>query len=215
MRNLKCKFLVFALVLLLVSGFAFSGCMGEEEDEIIDDSLVSIGEEDVVEEEEVDDEEPVLEEEVDTDVEEEPAEEVEKEEEEEEVEREKVEFEDGDKFLEGATSEDGARVVSYNYGIEGGVFKFVWGVRGSDAEPTPEVRAKYNADNDIIVVFPDLESDYIAVDSDDFEVPGVSDSVSWKRSGDESMYKFEFDNQKEYSLEALSDEGEVVLEIQL
>ena len=211
------RFVSLVLVVLLVSSFMLTGCM--EEEESIDESLVSIGDdiderededefEEVVEEEEkpeeLDDEKDDVDETIDLDkeVEEEP-------------EREPAEFGDEDTLLEGATSADGARVVSYSYSIQGGVFEFVWGVRGSDAEPTPEVQAKYNADDDIIVVFPDLESDYIAVDSDDFEVPGVSDSVSWNRSGSESMYKFEFDEKQEYSLEPSADEEEVVLTVRL
>ncbi len=131
------------------------------------------------------------------------------EEEEEEV------IESDSKTIGDAVASDGARIVSYYYEIDQNVFRFVWGSRTSESESVPEVKGRHNADGDIIIVFPDLESDYIAIDAHEIELSGIIKGISWSRTDGESMYKFDLQEKRDFELKSDVDSDEVILEITL
>jgi hypothetical protein len=114
-----------------------------------------------------------------------------------------------------AVASDGARIVSYYYERDQNVFRFVWGTKSSKTKPIPKVQGRYNADGDIIVVFPDLESDYIAINAHQIEMSGVVEGISWNRTDGESMYKFDLKEKRDFELKSDPDSAEVILEITL
>ncbi len=206
MKNFNFKFFTLTLAFLFASAVLLTGCTGEEEEDVsLDDTLVSIGDEVKPEpvEEEVEDEVEEVVEEIEEEVEEE-----------EEKPKETIDMTDGQN-LDGATSADGARITSYSYGTKGNIFEFTWTVKGSSSKPIPQVQAKHNADGDIVVVFPDLESDYIARDSKELELGGLVDMITWNRTGNESMYKFDLKSKKDFELKSSVDDSEIILEIKL
>lgn len=117
--------------------------------------------------------------------------------------------------IEGATSSDGARITNYSYGIEENVFRFVWSVRGSQDNPIPEVKGRYNNDGELLIIFPDLDSDYIGRDSNEVELLGDVEKVVWKRNQAESIYRFVLKNKKDFRLSSSLSPNQVILEIEL
>jgi len=125
------------------------------------------------------------------------------------------EFGTEDQKIDGATSSDGARITSYSFGVEDGAFRFIWTVRGSESKPIPEVRARYNDDGEVVVTFPDLDSDYIGRDSSEVSLIGSAEKVVWNRVGKESIYRFMVKGEKKFRLSSSLSPNQVVLEIEL
>lgn len=123
-------------------------------------------------------------------------------------------FSKEEESLEGATSEDGARITNYSYGIQDNIFRFIWTVRGSQDKPIPEVNARYNDDGELVVTFPDLYSDHIGRDSNEVELIGGVERVSWSRSGDETTYRFVLNEKKGFRLVPSVSPNQIVLEIE-
>lgn len=123
------------------------------------------------------------------------------------------EFGNEEQIIEGAISSDGARITNYSFGVEGSVFRFIWTVRGSQEKPIPEVRARYNDDGEIVVVFPDLDSDYIGRDSNEVDLMGNVEKVIWQRIGKETIYRFLLKEKKEFRLSSSLSPNQVILEI--
>ena len=125
------------------------------------------------------------------------------------------EFSIEDQSIIGAKASDGARITNYSYTVADGAFRFIWTVRGSQEKPIPEVRARYNDDGELVVVFPDLESDYIGRDSNEVPLIGNVEKVVWKRTGSESIYRFFVGNERDFRLSSVLSPNQVILEIKL
>ncbi len=125
------------------------------------------------------------------------------------------EFNTQEQRITGATSDDGARITNYSYTIEGSTFRFIWTVRGGEENPIPEVRARYNNEGELVVTFPDLDSDTIGRDAGEMALIGGLEKVVWNRLGDESIYRFVIGQEKDYRLKAFLNPHQVVLEIEL
>ncbi len=125
------------------------------------------------------------------------------------------EFNMEEQRIDGGVSSDGARITNYSYTIENNVFRFIWSVRGSSEKPIPEVRARYNDDGELTVIFPDLDSDYIARDSSEAELIGGIEKVSWNRRGDESIYRFVVGEERNFRLISSLGPNQVILEVEL
>jgi hypothetical protein len=132
-----------------------------------------------------------------------------------EVDRGSDEFGQDDQEMDGAVSSDGARITSYSYGVEENIFRFIWTVRGSEAKPIPKALARYNTEDELVVSFPDLDSDYLARDASETELFGGVDKVIWSRAGKESIYRFQFDGRKNFRLTSSLSPNQVILEIEL
>jgi hypothetical protein len=120
-----------------------------------------------------------------------------------------------DQEIDGATASDGARITTYSYTIEGNVFQFIWTVRGSDDQPIPKVRARYNQEGELVVTFPSLDSDTIGRDAGEMNLIGGLEKVVWSRTGEETIYRFVVGSEKNYRLKASPSPNQVVLEIEL
>ncbi len=125
------------------------------------------------------------------------------------------EFSDDEQEIYGATSSDGARVTHYSYTVEKNIFRFIWTVRGSEDKPIPSVRASYNEDEELVVVFPDLDSDTIGRDSGEMNLTGGLEKVVWSRVGEESTYRFLVGEKRGYRLASLLSPHQIILEIEL
>lgn len=125
------------------------------------------------------------------------------------------EFSSEDQEIVGATSSDGARITNYSYTVEGNIFKFIWTVRGNEEKPIPKVRARYNQDNELVVTFPDLDSDTIGRDGGEMALIGGLEKVVWSRLGSESIYRFVVGQERNYKLSSFLSPHQVVLEIEL
>ena len=125
------------------------------------------------------------------------------------------EFTTDEQEITGATSSDGAKITNYSYTIEDNVFKFIWSVQGSEEKPVPEVGARYNEGNELVVTFPDLDSDTIGRNAGEMSLIGGLEKVVWNRTEDESVYRFFVGDEKEYRLRSFLSPNQVVLEIEL
>jgi hypothetical protein len=125
------------------------------------------------------------------------------------------EFGDEEQSIEGAKASDGGRITNYSYGVEENAFRFIWTVRGSESNPIPEVRARYNEEGELAVIFPDLDSDYIGRDSNESELIGNVESVSWNRVGNETIYRFVLTEKRDFRLSSSLSPNQVILEIEL
>ena len=125
------------------------------------------------------------------------------------------EFSSEDQEIAGATSSDGARITNYSYTIEGNTFKFTWTVRGSEEKPIPKVRAGYNQDDELVVTFPDLDSDTIGRDGGEMALIGGLEKVVWSRTDSESTYRFVVGQERDYKLSSFLSPHQIVLEIEL
>ncbi len=126
-----------------------------------------------------------------------------------------TEFSSEDQSLEGAVSSDGARITNYSFGVEDEVFRFIWTVRGSNEKPIPQVKAGYNSDDELVVRFTDLDSDYIGKDSNEVSLIGGVEKVLWNRVGNESIYRFVLNQKRDFRLRSFLSPNQVVLEIEL
>lgn len=132
-----------------------------------------------------------------------------------EIDKGSQEFGEQEQEIQGATSSDGARITNYSFGVEDNVFRFIWTVRGSEEKPIPQVRARYNDEDDLIVTFPDLDSDYIGRDSNEVPLIGNVQEVIWKRTGNETIYRFVLNQKKDFKLISSLSPNQVILEIKL
>ncbi len=125
------------------------------------------------------------------------------------------EFTSEDQEIAGATSSDGARITNYSYTLDGNIFKFIWTVRGSEEKPIPKVRARYNKDEELVVTFPDLDSDTIGRDGGEMALLGGLEKVVWGRTGSESIYRFVVGEERDYRLKSVLNPHQIILEIEL
>ena len=125
------------------------------------------------------------------------------------------EFSSEDQELVGATSSDGARITNYSYTVEGNTFRFIWTVRGSEEKPIPKVRARYNQDDELVVTFPDLDSDTIGRDAGEMALIGGLEKVAWNRKDSESIYRFVVGQERDYRLKSVLNPHQIILEIEL
>ncbi len=132
-----------------------------------------------------------------------------------EIDKGSDDFSSDEQSIEGAKSSDGARITNYSYGVEENTFRFIWTVRGSESKPIPEVRARYNEEGELTVVFPDLDSDYIGRDRNEAELIGNVESVSWNRVANETIYRFVLKEKKDFRLKSSLSPNQVILEVEL
>ncbi len=126
----------------------------------------------------------------------------------------RVDFSTQEQTLEGATSDDEARVTNYSYGVQNNIFRFIWSVRGSQEKPIPQVNARYNDDGELVVTFPDLYSDHIGRNSSEVDLVGGVEKVSWNRKGDETVYRFTLREEKGFRIIPSLGPNQVILEIE-
>ena len=130
-----------------------------------------------------------------------------------EIDKGSDEFGVDEQNISGASASDGARITNYSFGVEDKVFRFIWTVRGSESNPIPQVRARYNDEGDLLVVFPDLDSDYIGADSKEQDLIGNVEKVVWQRIDSETVYRFTLKEKRDFRLSSSLSPNQVVLEV--
>ncbi len=130
-----------------------------------------------------------------------------------EIDKGSQEFGVDEQNISGASASDGARITNYSFGVENKIFRFIWTVRGSEENPIPQVRARYNDDGDLLVVFPDLDSDYIGADSREQDLIGNLEKVVWQRTGSETVYRFTLKEKRDFRLSSSLSPNQVILEV--
>jgi hypothetical protein len=124
------------------------------------------------------------------------------------------EFSSEEQNIEGAGASDGARITNYSYGVEENVSRFIWTVRGSETKPIPQVKARYNDDGELTVIFPDLDSDYIGSNSNEVELIGNLEKVTWSRVSGETIYRFTLKEKRDFRLKSSLSPNQVILEVE-
>jgi hypothetical protein len=117
--------------------------------------------------------------------------------------------------IEGMTSEDGAKILTYSYSMSGGIVKFIWSVASGASNPIPSVTAQYNESGVLDVVFTSLETDRVSGWGSSIALPGGV-NVAVARAGEESTYSFSgISGMKEFKLSARQSPNQVIVEIKL
>ncbi|MCA9375119.1 hypothetical protein KC622_02195, partial [Candidatus Dojkabacteria bacterium] len=125
---------------------------------------------------------------------------------------------DGTKSIDGATAEEGASVNGYEYEVVDGSLVFKWTVKGSEAKPYPSVTAGFDADNNLVVEFPDIVKDYVAKEADEMEMGGeLLPKLAWESTDSSSMYTFKFGTEKTFTLKTEQDDDKsyLILSVEL
>ncbi len=125
------------------------------------------------------------------------------------------EFSSEGQTIEGMTSGDGSKILTYSYSMSGGIVKFIWSVASGASNPIPSVQADYNTEGMLEVVFPSLETDRVSGWGSSISLPGGV-TVLVSRTGGSSTYKFGgISGMKDFKLSAMQSPNQVVVEIKL
>jgi len=124
------------------------------------------------------------------------------------------EFSREDQAIEGVGLKEGASITAYTYGRPSGLLKLVWVVTATGNNPIPSVKALFNNDGDLVVVFEELQLDRVVGSISGSVALSSGITLTAERTGDFSTYVFSnVPSDAQYKLSASLSPNQVSLEI--
>jgi len=115
---------------------------------------------------------------------------------------------------DGAVTADNVRIVGYNYYWENNQLVYEWTFKsGNVAKQIASYEAGFNSDNDLVVKFTSLTSDYVAVDGETTTLGSRLPDLTTSRNGTVSGYTFEIGSENAFELKIVGDKLILKLDI--